>query len=140
MFYIYKITNKISDKCYIGRTCQEVSVRFKQHITGMGLGKKMPIHLALSKYGSEMFTVETIFCTKDLTDCEYAEIYFINKFNSIAPNGYNVDLNTDKLKDNPYLIEEYKRSSAVQSIEGENCNTEYNPSTRTRYPVELWIS
>lgn len=136
---IYKITNKINNKIYIGQTKQELITRFRQHVAGMGFGKKMPIHLALSKYGKDNFIIEEVCSCLDEAHVNYLEAYFIDKFNSLAPFGYNVDFNTSSIKDNPYLIEEYNSSSAVQSIEGETEKSEYNPSTRPRYPYQFWM-
>lgn len=139
MFNIYKITNNVNGKVYIGRTYQNPSTRFRQHRLGMGYGKKMPIHLAMTKYGIENFSHEVIYVAFSEKDSKFAEIYFINYFNCLAPNGYNVDLNTKYIKDNPYLITETKESVAVQSIEVETANAEQNTSTRVRYPVELFL-
>ena len=138
MYFIYRITNKLNGKVYVGRTTQNPKTRLRQHIAGMGFGKKMPIHLAIQKHGIDNFDFEVVYTGFNISDAGYAELYFINEYNSIAPNGYNVDLNTKFLKDNPYLIGGSNMSSAVQSIEGEPTSVEYNPSTRARYPVELW--
>jgi len=135
---IYKITNKLNNKAYIGQTKQNVKTRFSQHILGMGLGKKMPIHLALQKYGKENFILEEIYYSLDSIDANYSEVYFINLHNTLSPNGYNVDFNTNSIKDNPYLIEESKNSSAVQSLGSETEKSEYLP-TRPRYPYQLWM-
>lgn len=137
-YWIYKITNKTNNKSYIGKTTQKPEIRWKQHILGMGYGKQMPIHLALTKYKKENFTFEVIYTCKDETDMNFAEVYFINKYTSLVPYGYNLDFSTQHLRDNPYLIGENNNSSAVQSIDSEPANAEYNLSTRTRYPVELW--
>lgn len=135
---IYKITNITNGKCYIGQTKQATSTRFRQHISGMGFGKKMPIHLALKKYGKQNFILEELCSCLDETVANYFEAYFINKFNSLVPIGYNVDFNTTFIKDNPYLIEEYNNSLAVQSIGVETDMSEYNTPKRPEYPYQLW--
>lgn len=117
---------------------QQPEIRWKQHITGMGYGKKMPIHLALKKYGIDNFIFEVIYICFNEKDSGFAEIFFINNFNCLSPNGYNVDLNAKHIKDNPYLIEDSNTSSAVQSIPSETTNVEYNLGKRVRYPIELW--
>jgi hypothetical protein len=106
----------------------------------MGMGKKMPVHLALQKYGKENFVIEEVCTCLDEKYAGYLEVYFINTFNSLAPNGYNVDFNTKYIKDNPYLIRENKESLAVQSIASESDLSEYNLATRPRYPYELWMT
>lgn len=133
---MYKITNLLNSKVYVGRTNQDLNVRFKQHKLGMGFGKKMPIHLAIKKYRISNFKIEKLTEALSELDCKYLEVYYINLLNTIAPNGYNVDLPINYIKDNPYLIAENKGSAAVQSIEGEPTNVEYNPSKRTQYPID----
>ena len=54
MFIVYKTTNKINKKFYIGVHCLEAK---KSHKTYFGSGKL--IKLALKKYGRENFVVET---------------------------------------------------------------------------------
>jgi group I intron endonuclease len=135
---IYKITNKLNGKAYIGKTEQEPSVRWRQHVTGMGYGKKMPIHLALKRYGVKNFNFEIVYMCFDSECAGYAEVFFINKYNCLAPHGYNLEFQTTFIKDNPYLIVDTKKSTAVQSIPSEPAKAEYKLGKRTRYPLELW--
>ena len=62
MGYIYKITNIINNKIYIGKTSYSVEDRFKQHIKDSVKDRceKRPLYNAMNKYGVENFTVETI--------------------------------------------------------------------------------
>lgn len=106
----------------------------------MGYGKQMPIHNALKNHGKDNFIFEVIHMCLSETDMNFAELYFIDKYNTLAPSGYNLDFNVKYIKDNPYLIEENNKSSAVQSIDSEPSKEEYNLSKRTRYPIELWIT
>jgi group I intron endonuclease len=138
MVYIYKITNILNNKVYVGKTEQEPKTRWRQHFVGMGNGKKMPIHLALKKYGYKNFQFEIVYVCFDNKDAIHAEGYFINTFTSIAPYGYNVHLTTGHMKDNPYLIAGTNNLAAVQSIPSETTQVEYNLGKRTRYPIELW--
>lgn len=141
---VYKITNKLNQKSYIGKTSQCPKIRWKQHILGMGLGKLMPIHKAIVKYGKDNFDFQVIYSCFNEKDLNYAEVYFINEHASLVPYGYNLDFNVQHLKDNPYLINGNKMPLAVQSIDREPIQSadvdlvEFKLSTRTRYPVELW--
>lgn len=93
--YIYKFTNKINNKAYIGQTRQKLKTRYRQHIRD---SKKdtLPFHLALQKYGEEKFefsVVEEIELDskKELIDTlNKLEVKYIKKYNSLCPNGYNV--------------------------------------------------
>ncbi len=59
MACIYKVTNKINNKCYIGFTQHTADQRFKRHITD---SKRMgsPFHKAIQKYGPDNFVVEVL--------------------------------------------------------------------------------
>ena len=51
-----------------------------------------PLHRAIRKYGLENFNYEIL--VKDISDIEMLnelEIYYIQKFNSQVPNGYNIE-------------------------------------------------
>jgi len=95
---IYKITNKVNGKMYIGLTTQTILKRWKQHIQHSFnkniYGYKYYFHRAMRKYGVENFVIEQIdvaYSEKELKD---KEIYYINKFNTYCKNeqsnGYNL--------------------------------------------------
>ena len=87
--FIYKITNKINGKSYIGQTIQEVKERFYQHCaTSCSQAVlNMAIHRAIFKYGKSNFTLEVIEEVEPsiLND---REKYWINYYDSYN-NGYN---------------------------------------------------
>lgn len=88
MPYIYKITNKINGKMYIGQTVNTVKFRFQRHINDAYNGKEMAISRAIRKYGHDNFTVEIIEeCEKENLD--EREIYWIKYYNSVKI-GYNM--------------------------------------------------
>lgn len=52
---VYKITNKINGKLYIGQTTKTVQERFKKHIKDSFKEKRnSAINLAIRKYGTEI--------------------------------------------------------------------------------------
>jgi len=53
-YKIYKITNLLDDKIYIGCTGYSLKKRFRQHVNAR---KPNKICLALRKYGEENFTI-----------------------------------------------------------------------------------
>lgn len=83
--YIYKITNKVNGMSYIGQTRFTVESRWRQHIKAKD---NVQIHVALQKYGSDNFTVETLEeC--EVSDLDSREIFYISKFDTFK-NGYNM--------------------------------------------------
>ena len=87
--FIYKITNTINGKFYIGQTIQNVKERFYQHCATKcsKAVSNMAIHRAIKKYGKSNFTVEVIE-EIDSTNLNDRERYWIKYYNSYN-NGYN---------------------------------------------------
>ena len=87
--FIYKITNTINGKSYIGQTIQNVKERFYQHCATKcsKAVSNMVIHRAIKKYGKSNFTVEVIeeIDSANLNDRERYWIKYYNSYN----NGYN---------------------------------------------------
>ena len=87
--FIYKITNTINCKSYIGQTIQNVKERFYQHCATKcsKAVSNMAIHRAIKKYGKSNFTVEVIeeIDSANLNDRERYWIKYYNSYN----NGYN---------------------------------------------------
>ena len=59
MGFIYKITNKINNKIYIGKTTRTVEQRYKEHLADSKRVRSY-LHNAIQKYGSENFNVEKV--------------------------------------------------------------------------------
>lgn len=97
MIGIYKITNTINNKIYIGKSVN-IKERWQQHLFDAFCSEEKwqankrkeqtPIHKALRKYGKDAFTWEIIEeCSKD--ELNQKEIFWINYYNSFH-NGYNM--------------------------------------------------
>lgn len=84
---IYKITNKITNKNYIGKS-KDIEKRIKTHINSVSK-RKTTLYSAIQSYGWENFEWNIIeLCSEnELND---KEIYWINYYNSMSPNGYNM--------------------------------------------------
>lgn len=92
---IYKITNLINNKIYIGKTTLTIEQRFKQHCDDSirSIAENRRLYRAMNKYGKENFFIELIEECDSSIDSE-REIYWINKFNSYH-DGYNATLGGD---------------------------------------------
>ncbi len=90
-FYIYKITNLVNNKVYIGKTYNPKK-RWKDHIKTSQLSnspKSSVIHRAMAKYGIDNFSYEVLVEFDDEAKSFEAEKYYIKLFDSIK-FGYNL--------------------------------------------------
>lgn len=100
MAYIYKITNKINGKVYIGKTLNSIQKRWREHLIDSKKRRceKRPLYSAINKYGEENFEIEQIEeCSHDILN--ERECYWIEYFGSFK-NGYNATVGGDG---RPYL-------------------------------------
>lgn len=89
MAYIYKITNLINDKIYVGKTMLTIQERWKEHLNDSKKNrcKNRPLYSAINKYGAENFIIEQIEkCSDNIVN--EREIYWIEKLGSYH-FGYN---------------------------------------------------
>jgi len=89
MGYIYKITNKIDNKIYVGQTIQDVEARWKDHLK-KGSNCRY-LKSAINKYGLDNFDFKLICITFD-NQLDNMEIKYIEQYNCLVPNGYNLRL------------------------------------------------
>ena len=85
---IYKLTNKINGKPYVGQTIMVVEKRWEKYI-GLHCKAQPKLYNALKKYGPDNFTFEVIDTSAiDQHQLNDLEDLYIIKFDSIK-NGYN---------------------------------------------------
>lgn len=91
MGYIYRITNTISKKCYIGESKEfDIETRWNGHKYAISRDKGCPaLRDAVKKYGWDVFTFEVLIICFDEDRFQYEKEY-IAKYNSVVPNGYNI--------------------------------------------------
>jgi group I intron endonuclease len=95
MYQIYKITNTINQKLYIGLTKQTLRKRFISHKTKSKNGSKTAIHRAFRFHGIEHFSIHGLAECTTLEEANLKEIEMIQQHNSLAPNGYNLQKGGD---------------------------------------------
>lgn len=88
---IYKVTNDVNDKVYIGQTVYLLENRWEWHLRGAeNPNDNSKFHKAIRDIGKEHFRIEEIDrVSKDILDD--AEVNYICKYNSFF-NGYNSTL------------------------------------------------
>lgn len=87
---IYKITNTINGKVYIGQTKKSLDDRWKSHMNRYRNNCDYHLYESMRKYGVENFTVEEIDSANNEDDLNYKEMYWISFYNSNSSEfGYN---------------------------------------------------
>ena len=88
MGYVYKITNTVNGKAYIGISIHEPEKRrIRDHLSGYG---NRIIAKAVKKYGKDAFTYEILEANVFDEFLPELEVFYIEKFNTVAPHGYNL--------------------------------------------------
>lgn len=89
---IYKITNSINSKVYVGQTVQSLEKRWTHHRWRSGT-KNHPLYAAIRKHGLDSFQISVIEELPTGTPIEFLnarEIYWIAFYQSLSPTGYNL--------------------------------------------------
>lgn len=93
-YIVYKHTNKINQKVYIGLTCQKPYQRWKggHGYKPKGKAETSYFYNAILKYGWENFSHEILFTGLTKEEAERIEIELIAKYKSdLREYGYNID-------------------------------------------------
>ena len=112
--YIYKVTNNINGKLYIGQTRWNISDRWAGHKhDAMRRNYNTAFAKAIRKYGAENFKVEVVEKIKendlDLLNNKLneREIFYIKQFHSLShENGYNITKGGNNIGD-AYKVKTY---------------------------------
>ena len=120
MGYIYKITNTLNDKVYIGQTIKTVQKRFTQHKNNSNKEyfSQIVLYKAFNKYGIENFICEEIEEVPN-DKLDEREKYWIEYYDSYF-NGYNSTLGgrTTQLYnwDTDDIIEKYMILKSARAV------------------------
>lgn len=124
MGYIYLITNRVTGKRYVGQTIHEdIETRWNQHrrVCENMLGRH--ICAAYKKYGVQNFEF-TIICVCFDEACNELEENYITKFNTLAPNGYNLRAggnNSKHSEESKKLMSQNRKGKGLGCITEEIC-------------------
>lgn len=120
MGHIYKITNTLNNKVYIGQTIKTVDKRFQQHKNNSNKDyfSQIALYKAFKKYGIENFICEEIEeVPNELLD--EREKYWIEYYNSYF-EGYNSTLGGRAIKlynwDVDDIIEKYQELKSARKV------------------------
>lgn len=113
MSYIYKITNDINGKIYIGQTSRTLLERFKEHDSESKKPRTIgrPFYDAIRTYGIEHFYIEMI---EETDQPKEREIYWIEYYGTFK-NGYNATFGGDGKRyiDYDLVVATYKQVGSI---------------------------
>lgn len=124
---IYKLTNKLNRKSYIGLTTKTLSERFEAH-SGRAISEKSAVQKAIRKYGKENFSIIEIDNANSKEELIAKEIFWIKEFNTFNGFGYNLTFGGDgiinmsqEIKDK---ISKTKKGKSIPKLKGREITRE----------------
>ena len=118
-YCIYKHTNKVNGKVYIGQTCQKPESRWKH---GEGYRESKKFYNAIQKYGWDNFEHVVLESELTLNQANEREAYYIALYDSYK-NGYNATIGGS----NSAKTSEHKKKIQISNIGKHNHVGENNP-------------
>ena len=120
MHFIYKITNDINNKLYIGKTSRTIQIRFHEHVKDSKKSyTNRPLYDAMNKYGAEHFHINIIDTCYTNEEASEKEIYWIEYYDSYR-NGYNATLGgegvTTLTLNDEEVVKKYKELKSKRAV------------------------
>ncbi len=133
---IYKITNNVNNKIYIGFDIK-FPKRIKQHYNDSQRGKKSPLCEDIRKYGWKNFSSELIYQSWDVEYClKIMENHFIVENNSYI-NGYNRTLGGNgSLGSSRPKNEDWKQNHSLK-LKGKKSNRIYTEEDKLKHSKKM---
>lgn len=92
IYSVYTVTCLIDNMIYVGFSEDPIK-RLQKHKSDAIRGSMCYLHRSMRKHGFENFVQEIVYQSKDGENClREWEPYFIRKYNSFRPHGYNLTL------------------------------------------------
>jgi group I intron endonuclease len=118
---IYKATNKITGKIYIGKTGRELPIRIMEHACHSKYGSRYYFHKSIRKYGIEAFVFEVVESGIPEEVLGRKEIEWIERLDCAAPKGYNLTLGGEGGKPIPEILEKIVKANRGKKRSKEHC-------------------
>jgi group I intron endonuclease len=140
---IYKITNKVNGKVYIGQTVQSLGDRWSKHKYECSHSKL--IRQAIKKYGIENLEIEEVCSALSREALDDLERHLISAFKCVTPHGYNMThggdsgLHTEQSRKNrsdsgrKYWSDPDKRKKHIEALQDPNRKAKISSSSKGRW-------
>jgi group I intron endonuclease len=132
---IYKVTNLVNGKVYIGKTIKTLKDRKAKHIADAKRGSNILFHRAMRKNGISNFFFEVFSHCLSKEEMKQKEIETIKIMHSKNPDGYNL---TDGGEGTiGFNITNETREKHRKAMIGNKINLGREPTTETRIKLSL---
>lgn len=141
MFKIYKITNKVNGKIYIGQTKQSLKLRLNGHKSSTNTGSNLRLHQAMRKHGFDNFEIKLLskFQTKEEVDRE--EIRLIKELKTQDNKiGYNISDGGDHIFDCSGIPKTEEHKEKLQKAHRKNAKPIVQFDWKTAEIIKVWPS
>lgn len=111
IYSIYKITNLINNKIYVGWTSRDPLLRFEEHqkTRKPKYQDRSAISYAIEKHGVDNFIFEVVYQSHDCDHSRQIETHFIQESNCLVEQwGYNLDMGGTGHKRTESTIEKHR--------------------------------
>jgi len=126
---VYKITNLINGKMYVGQTTRPLNERWASH-GSRAFKQGMAINYAIEEFGRSSFKIEPLEKCGSVEELWQAEQDWIKRLDTLTPNGYNIQRGgRDFSRKNESTIEWLKTHGGLK-MSGRLVSGETNPDAK----------
>lgn len=129
---VYKITNLLTGKFYIGKTAQALEKRWIQHCTPRSGCRYLS--KSIRKYGKENFEIKVLTYCNNIEEMNHREQYYIRLFNTLAPDGYNLMTGGGNSLPSKEVLK--KRSNSLKQFYKNNKPNPISEETRKKISIK----
>lgn len=132
--YIYKITNLLNNKFYIGKHKYNKPELDESYFSSGKL-----INQSLNKYGKENFKVELIDIANTLEELNDKEVFYIKELDCMVPNGYNLTKGGDGISEPSKEIIEKNRAWHLGRNQSSESNLKRSNTLKGKTHNKEWV-
>jgi group I intron endonuclease len=144
---VYIVTNKITKKKYIGYTTKSLEIRISQHLSKAYNEKEKHYNYlfqrSIRKHGIKNFVWEVIYIASTKKECCDKEIFYIKKYNTLAPNGYNLTKGGDggiQCEETKLKISKSLKDFYLKNPEKKGVNKNKTSQVRSDLSKKAWVT
>jgi len=116
---IYVVTCLVNEKIYVGQTTRGISVRWKGH-TKRSSERVSLLTRAITKYGTEVFTIKVVDTANTQEELDTKEVYWILTLGTVSPMGYNLTEGGKGGKMSPEAVEKNRQAHLGKKVSPEH--------------------